>query len=104
MQLYYPTHCNITYSKPFTYFRKTGGRLKRTEIVSNISVCSLTPLILLLQAKGLPYKEIDVSADIDVMQEMIQRSGNRSVPQIFIDGEAVGGFQELSQLHAEGGL
>lgn len=58
----------------------------------------------LLQAKGLPYEEIDVSADIDVMQEMIQRSGNRSVPQIFIDGEPVGGFQELSQLHAEGGL
>jgi len=24
VQLYYPTHCNITYSKPFTYFRKTG--------------------------------------------------------------------------------
>ena len=58
----------------------------------------------LLQAKGLPYEEIDVSADIDVMQEMVQRSGNRSVPQIFIDGEPVGGFQELSQLHAEGGL
>ena len=58
----------------------------------------------LLQAKGLPYEEIDVSADIDVMQEMVERSGNRSVPQIFIDGEPVGGFQELSQLHAEGGL
>lgn len=58
----------------------------------------------LLQAKGLPYEEIDVSADIEVMQEMVQRSGNRSVPQIFIDGEPVGGFQELSQLHAEGGL
>ena len=58
----------------------------------------------LLQAKGLPYEEINVSADIDVMQEMIQRSGNRSVPQIFIDGEPVGGFVELSQLHAEGGL
>ena len=58
----------------------------------------------LLQAKSLPYEEIDVSADIDVMQEMVQRSGNRSVPQIFIDGEPVGGFQELSQLHAKGGL
>jgi len=55
----------------------------------------------LLQAKGLPYDEIDVSADMDIMQEMIQRSGNRSVPQIFIDGEAVGGFQELSQLNAK---
>lgn len=58
----------------------------------------------LLQAKGLPYDEIDVSADMDIMQEMIQRSGNRSVPQIFIDGEAVGGFQELSQLNAKGNL
>jgi glutaredoxin 3 len=58
----------------------------------------------LLQAKNLAYDEIDVSEDMDVLQEMIQRSGNRSVPQIFINGEAVGGYQELSQLNAAGNL
>jgi len=58
----------------------------------------------LLQNKDLAYEEIDVSADVDAMQEMIQRSGSRSVPQVFIDGRSVGGFQELSQLSAEGHL
>lgn len=58
----------------------------------------------LLQAKSLAYEEIDVSADLDSMQEMVMRSGKRSVPQIFIDGKPVGGFQELSQLNASGDL
>lgn len=58
----------------------------------------------LLQKKGLPYEEIDVSIDTRAMQEMIQRSGMRSVPQIVIDGRSVGGFQELSQSHAKTAL
>ena len=58
----------------------------------------------LLQTKGLPYEEVDVSADIERMQEMIQRSGNRTVPQIFIDGDAIGGYQELARLNAAGDL
>jgi GrxC family glutaredoxin len=58
----------------------------------------------LLQAKTLPYEEVDVTTDMVLLQEMMQRSGNRSVPQIFIDGESVGGFQELSQMNASGNL
>ncbi len=58
----------------------------------------------LLQAKTLPYEEVDVTTDMMSLQEMIQRSGKRSVPQIFIDGESVGGFQELSQMNASGNL
>lgn len=58
----------------------------------------------LLQSKGLPYEEIDVSADMERMMEMVQRSGHRTVPQIFIDDVSIGGFQELSQLNAVGEL
>jgi len=58
----------------------------------------------LLQAKGLDYTETDVADDIDIMQEMITRSGKRTVPQIFIDGDPVGGFDELSRLNAAGKL
>ncbi|MCG7938975.1 MAG: glutaredoxin 3 [Candidatus Thiodiazotropha lotti] len=52
----------------------------------------------LLQAKGLDYEEIDVSSDQARLVEMVERSGRRTVPQIFIDDIAIGGFNELSKL------
>ncbi|MCG7874147.1 MAG: glutaredoxin 3 [Candidatus Thiodiazotropha lotti] len=52
----------------------------------------------LLQAKGLDYEEIDVSSDQARLVEMVERSGRRTVPQIFIDDIAIGGFDELSKL------
>jgi len=41
---------------------------------------------------------------MDLKKEIIQRSGKRSVPQIFIDARSVGGLHESSQLHAKGAL
>ncbi len=58
----------------------------------------------LLNAKGLEYREIDVSADHQIMQHMVKRSGLRTVPQIFIDGESVGGYEQLSRLASSGEL
>jgi glutaredoxin 3 len=51
----------------------------------------------LLQTRGLAFEEIDIGADQIRAQEMIERSGQRTVPQIFIDGEHIGGFDELSR-------
>ena len=58
----------------------------------------------LLQSKGLDYEEVDISSDPERMQEMIERSGRRTVPQIFINEQAIGGFDELTQLNAMGEL
>ncbi len=58
----------------------------------------------LLKSKGLSYKEIDVTTDHDLQQEMIERSGRRTVPQIFIDGESMGGYDDLANLNATGEL
>ena len=58
----------------------------------------------LLDARGLDYAEIDVTADNERMQEMVTRSGQRSVPQIFIDGAAIGGYQQLATLQSAGKL
>ncbi len=58
----------------------------------------------LLESKGLDYLEINISADTDRALEMAQRSGRRTVPQIFIDGESIGGLDELSQLNEAGKL
>jgi len=58
----------------------------------------------LLKSKDLPYSEIDVTTDEARQQEMIRRSGRRTVPQIFLDGESVGGYDELASLNATGEL
>ena len=59
----------------------------------------------LLQRKGIAFQEIDVMMDSDKRHEMVQRAeGRRTVPQIFIDGEGIGGSDELHALEAEGKL
>jgi thioredoxin reductase (NADPH) len=58
----------------------------------------------LLQAKGVTFTEIDVTEDIAREAQMIDRSGRRTVPQIFIDGAHVGGFDDLAALDAKGEL
>lgn len=52
----------------------------------------------LLRANGLDFEEIDISSDRVRALEMIERSGRRTVPQIFIDDEPIGGFDELSNM------
>ena len=58
----------------------------------------------LLTHKGVPYKEIDVTMDPALRQEMMAASGRRTVPQIFIDGRSIGGFDELYDLEQSGEL
>ena len=58
----------------------------------------------LLKHKGVAFQEIDVSVDAAVRETMIETSGRRTVPQIFIDGVPIGGFEELRALEQEGKL
>ncbi len=58
----------------------------------------------LLTAKGAAYTEIDVTHDAALQAEMMERSGRRTVPQIFIDGRHIGGFDDLAALDAAGEL
>lgn len=58
----------------------------------------------LLKAKGAEFTEINISNDEDVRAEMIERSGRKSVPQIFIDEHHVGGFDDMAALEAAGEL
>lgn len=59
---------------------------------------------MLLERKGVAYEDISVSGDPAKRAEMQQRSGRRTVPQIFIDGRPIGGFDELRALEASGEL
>lgn len=58
----------------------------------------------LLTRKGARYADVLVSKDPATFEEMVQRSGHRSVPQIFIGDTYVGGFDKLSALDASGEL
>ena len=58
----------------------------------------------LLAAKGLDYTEIDVTSDLAREREMVERSQRRTVPQIFIAGDSVGGYDDLAHLNATGEL
>ena len=58
----------------------------------------------LLRDKGVRWKELDIEADPAHRQAMIEASGRRTVPQIFINGTHVGGCDELVALNDEGRL
>jgi glutaredoxin 3 len=58
----------------------------------------------LLQSKGVAIEEIDVEGRPGAREEMIARSGRRTVPQIFINQTHIGGCDDLIALNDRGGL
>ena len=59
----------------------------------------------LLDRKGADYQELDVTMDCAGFEAMVERAnGGRTVPQIFIDGQHVGGSDDLAALEAKGQL
>lgn len=59
----------------------------------------------LLKKKGVEFTDIDVDSDSDKRAEMVARSGGgRTVPQIFINDEHIGGSDELVALDLAGEL
>ena len=49
----------------------------------------------LLDSRGYQYEEISLQGNQELMIEIIQKSGQRTVPQIFVGEHSVGGYQEL---------
>jgi glutaredoxin 3 len=58
----------------------------------------------LFASKGVDFQEIDIEAAPEKRAEMQSRSGRRSVPQIFIGDQHVGGSDDLHALEAAGKL
>ena len=58
----------------------------------------------LLTTKGIQFREIDVDDDPKLREEMIARSGRRTVPQVFIGEKHVGGCDDLFALDGRGEL
>lgn len=58
-----------------------------------------------LEQRGITYKIVDVTYDDTLRQEMVRRAeGRRTVPQIFIGGQPVGGYTDIVELERRGEL
>jgi glutaredoxin 3 len=58
----------------------------------------------LLGAKNIPFEEIDVTDDPRRRFEIERLSGRKTVPQIFINGRPIGGYDDACRLDATGEL
>ena len=58
----------------------------------------------LLDKNGLAYEEIDVTEDASRRDWLVETTGLRTVPQIFIDGQPIGGYDDLVVLDKSGDL
>jgi glutaredoxin 3 len=58
----------------------------------------------LLDDLGIPYEYVDCTFSSALQREMMNRSERTTFPQVFIDGVAIGGFDDLEALHKSGSL
>ncbi|WP_022950637.1 glutaredoxin 3 [Leucothrix mucor] len=58
----------------------------------------------LLSSKGVEFEDIDVGADAALWKTMASLSGRDTVPQIFINDQSVGGFDDIAHLDRLGKL
>ena len=59
----------------------------------------------LLSRKGVSYEEIDVEQREDALRVWLaEATGQKTVPQIFVDGRSLGGFTDIDELDRRGEL
>ena len=74
-------------------------------VIYTTKICSYCSRAKALFArKGVAFDEIDVSEDDEKRRWLVQTTGQRTVPQIFINDQSVGGFDEVWALDRKGEL
>jgi glutaredoxin 3 len=58
----------------------------------------------LLQAKGVDFEEHNMEDQAEELEQLKNRTGLRTVPQIFINDQLIGGFTDLAALDSKGEL
>lgn len=58
----------------------------------------------LLSSRGYEFEEINMQGNETLMREVMRKSGQRTVPQIFVGEESVGGYRELLAASINGEL
>ena len=79
--------------------------MNRTIIVYSTSWCQPCKLAKkLLQERGLDYQEIDIEEKGWSREDLFEITGGRTVPQIVINDDTIGGYDDLIRLDQEGKL
>lgn len=55
-------------------------------------------------SQGIPFTEIDLTDDPTQLEALVRRTGWKTVPQVFVGEEFVGGCDDVLKLHSEGKL
>jgi glutaredoxin 3 len=78
--------------------------------MSDVVVYTTTPcgyctrVKMLLSARDITFREINIGRDPEAFVELAKRSGMMTLPQVFIDDTFVGGYQETAEADASGYL
>jgi glutaredoxin 3 len=78
--------------------------MKRVRVYSTLVCGYCLRAKLLLKTRGIAFEEIDVSGDAAARRWLVEATGRRTVPQIFIGDDPIGGFEELRELDRSGEL
>ncbi len=80
---------------------KDKNKSSKKVVIYTTSYCPYcTAAKKFLKSKRVDFQEIDVSDDDTMRDKLVQMTGGReTVPQIFVDGESIGGYEELVALY-----
>jgi len=56
----------------------------------------------LLDRRGVAYEEVNLERDPDGRAALVEKTGMMTFPQVIVDGEPIGGYQELKFVDGEG--
>ena len=77
----------------------------RDVVVYTSDACGFcTRVKMLLNARDIDYREINVSGDPEAFVSLAKSSGMMTLPQVFVDGELIGGYRETAEADATGRL
>lgn len=78
--------------------------MSRVVIYTTTTCPYCTAAKALLHRKKIPFQEINVENEAAKRQWLKEATGQKTVPQIFIDDRPIGGYQELVALDQKGKL
>ncbi len=86
-------------------FSEAASAMAQVEMYSTMFCPYCARARALLERKGVAFANIDINAHPERRDEMVRRAGGRTtVPQIFIDGEHIGGCDDMMALERAGKL
>ncbi len=75
----------------------------RDVVVYTTGHCAYcTRVKMLLRSRGIEFREEDLSGKPDAVVELARRTGMMTLPQVFVDGILVGGYQETAAADKSG--